>query len=141
MHESIMPSRYLSLASVLSGDSRGVSWTDSSKKLILAEIAKPTLPGIAIALLSIIVMPILSFKKRDLGIKIGSRALIADSRETLTCAFLSVPLLIGLGANYFFGIWQADPLVGLLVVIFLIREGLEWWAEAHEDEDVEMTHD
>lgn len=136
-----MPSRYLSLASVLSGDSRGVSWIDSSKKLILAEIAKPTLPGIAIALLSIIVMPILSFKKRDLGIKIRSRALIADSRETLTCALLSVPLLIGLVANYFFGIWQADPLVGLLVVIFLIREGLEWWAEADEDEEVEMTHD
>ncbi|MGA9099586.1 MAG: cation transporter [Methanotrichaceae archaeon] len=105
---------------------------ESSRKLIFVEVAKPTLPGIAIALLSVIVMPVLSLKKRDLGTKINSRALVADSKETLTCAFLSVPLLIGLAANYLFGFWQADPLVGLIVVIFLIREGLEWWIEANE---------
>lgn len=109
---------------------------ESVKKLIFVEIPLPSLPGIVIAILSVIVMPVLSFKKRDLGMKINSRALIADSEETLTCAFLSVPLLIGLVSNYFFGFWQADPLAGLIVMVFLIREGREWWEEANEGEEV-----
>jgi len=44
--------------------------------------------------------------------------------------FLSFALLIGLGANYLFGFWQADPIVGLAVVIFLSREGYETLKEA-----------
>lgn len=87
---------------------------ESAKKLIFKEIPEPSLPGIIIAILSVIVMPILSFRKRDIGMKINSKALVADSKETLTCAFLSVPLLLGLTTNYFFGFWQADSLVGFL---------------------------
>jgi divalent metal cation (Fe/Co/Zn/Cd) transporter len=83
------------------------------------------MPGIIIAILSIIIMPILSAAKRDLGFKINSKALVADSKETLACAFLSFPLLLGLAANYFFGFWQLDPLVGLIVALFLFREGRE----------------
>ena len=53
-----------------------------------------------------------------------------DSKETITCAFLSVALLIGLGANYLFGFWQADPLAGIVIVlfVFLFREGYKGWA-------------
>jgi divalent metal cation (Fe/Co/Zn/Cd) transporter len=114
---------------------------ESAQKLIFAEIAEPSLPGIIIAILSIIIMPILSFKKRRLGEKMGSRALVADSEETLACAFLSVPLLLGLLANYLFGFWQADPLVGLIIVIFLFREGLEWWRESEEGEEGEEINE
>lgn len=110
---------------------------ESAKKLIFAEISEPSLPGIIIAILSIIIMPVLSFKKHKLGEKMGSRALVADSEETLACAFLSVPLLLGLGANYLFGFWQADPLVGFVIVVFLFREGLEWWRESGEREEGE----
>jgi len=60
----------------------------------------------------------------------NSKSLIADSKETLACVFLSFALLIGLGANYLFGFWQADPIVGLAVVIFLSREGYETLKEA-----------
>jgi divalent metal cation (Fe/Co/Zn/Cd) transporter len=80
-------------------------------------------------------MPILSFRKRDLGMKTNSKALVADSEETLTCAFLSVPLLLGLTTNYFFGFWQADSLVGLIIVVFLIKEGRELGEEANDGED------
>jgi divalent metal cation (Fe/Co/Zn/Cd) transporter len=62
--------------------------------------------------------------------KINSEALVADSEETLACALLWVPLLLGLTTNYFFGFWQADSLVGLIIVTFLIREGREWWGES-----------
>lgn len=105
---------------------------ESMQKLIGAEVSAPSLPGIIIALLSLIIMPVLWLRKRDLGRRIGSKALVADSEETLTCAFLSLPLLLGLLANYLFGFWQADPLAGLIIVVFLIREGLEWWREARE---------
>jgi divalent metal cation (Fe/Co/Zn/Cd) transporter len=50
---------------------------------------------------------------------------MADSRETLACSLLSAALLVGLGLNYAFGLWQADPLAGLLIAVFLVREGYE----------------
>jgi len=109
----------------------------SLKKLIGKEIPDPSLPGIIIAMVSMIVMPLLTWQKYKTGKKIRSRALIADSKETLACAFLSVALLLGLGSNYLFGFWQADPLVGLIIVVFLFREGLEGWKESQEGEGSE----
>ncbi len=106
----------------------------SIKKLIVKEIPDPSLPGIIIAIVSIIVMPVLTWQKYRTGEQISSRALIADAKETLACAFLSVALLFGLGSNYFFGLWQADPIVGLIIVFFLFREGLESWKESKEEE-------
>jgi cation diffusion facilitator family transporter len=100
---------------------------ESVNKLLFHEISQPSPVGILIAILSIIIMPLLAWKKQAVGTEIGSRALIADSKETLACAFLSVALLVGLGANYLFGFWQADPLAGLVIVLFLFREGYEIW--------------
>jgi len=39
-----------------------------------------------------------------------------------------------LGSNYLFGFWQADPIVGLIIVVFLFREGLEGWKESQEED-------
>ncbi len=63
--------------------------------------------------------------KYNTGKALGSKSLVADSKETLACVFLSVALLVGLGANYLFGFWWADPIVGLLIVAFLFKEGWE----------------
>lgn len=106
----------------------------SVKKLIGKDIPDPTLPGIIIAMVSIIVMPVLTWQKYKTGKQINSLALIADSKETLACAFLSVALLLGLGGNYLFGFWQADPIAGLIIFAFLFREGLESWKEFHEED-------
>lgn len=105
---------------------------ESIGKLVRQESPEASLPGIIIAIVSIIVMPILMIQKYRTGQSIGSKALIADSKETLACSLLSVALLIGLCTNYFLGFWQADPIVGLIIVIFLIREGIESWQEAKE---------
>ena len=70
-------------------------------------------------------MPALFYMKFQTGKSLGSRSLVADSKETLVCAFLSVALLVGLGMNYLYGFWQADPIVGLIIVMFLVREGYE----------------
>lgn len=96
---------------------------ESLKKLYFREIPDPSLLGIIIAIISLIVMPVLFYMKYQTGKAIKSRGLIADSKETLACMFLSAALLIGLGLNYLFGLWQADPVVGLVIVIFLVKEG------------------
>ncbi|OPY80075.1 MAG: Cation efflux family protein [Syntrophorhabdus sp. PtaU1.Bin153] len=100
---------------------------ESAKKLILQEAPEPSLPGIVIAVLSIIVMPLLAHRKIRAAAEIRSKALIADAKETLACALLSVALLLGLGLNYVVGLWWADPVVGLVIVFFLFREGWEGW--------------
>lgn len=104
----------------------------SLKKLIGEEISNPSLPGIIIALVSLVVMPILTWQKYKTGKQIRSQALIADSKENLACAFLSLALLLGLGGNYLFGLWQADPIVGLIIMAFLLREGIESFKESKE---------
>lgn len=96
---------------------------ESSRKLYLQEIPNPSLLGIIVAIASIIVMPILFYLKYQTGKAIGSRGLIADSKETLACVFLSIALLTGLVLNYLYDLWEADPVVGLVIFIFLIREG------------------
>ena len=98
---------------------------ESVNKLLVREVSEPSIIGIAVAIASIIVMPVLFIAKYRTGVQLKSKSLVADSKETLACLFLSVALLVGLGLNYLFGFWQADPIVGLLVVVFLTREGYE----------------
>ena len=96
---------------------------ESLEKLIFQEAPAPSLLGILIALASMVIMPGLFYLKYQTGKSLGSASLMADSKQTLACAMLSVALLVGLGLNYWFGIWQADPVIGLVIVALLIREG------------------
>jgi len=96
---------------------------ESIEKLYVREIPDPSALGIVIALVSLVVMPTLFYLKYQVGKLMGSRSLVADSKETLACLFLSGALLLGLGLNYLFGFWQADPIVGLLIVVYLTGEG------------------
>jgi divalent metal cation (Fe/Co/Zn/Cd) transporter len=98
---------------------------ESAKKLWYQEMPEPSLLGIVVAALSMIVMPALARAKFRLGRQLGSRSLVADSKETLACFFLSVALFIGLGLNYVAGLWQADPVVGLIICGYLVKEGRE----------------
>ncbi|HLF71249.1 MAG TPA: cation transporter [Dehalococcoidia bacterium] len=81
--------------------------------------------GIAIACLSLAFMPLLARIKHDKAHQIGSRALEAESRETLVCSYLSAALLVGLGANALLGWWWADPVAALVIVAFLAKEAWE----------------
>ena len=107
---------------------------ESVTKLLFREIPEASLPGIIIALASIVAMPLLAGQKIKVGKAIGSQALLADAKETVACAWLAITLLLGLGANYVFGFWQADPIVGFIIVFFLLREGWEEWRESYECE-------
>ena len=96
---------------------------ESVKKLYSRDMAEPSLLGIVIALVSVAVMPALFYAKYRTGKSMGSRSLVADSKETLACMFLSVSLLIGLGLNYVFSLWWSDPVVGLVIAGYLVKEG------------------
>jgi len=99
---------------------------ESLKKLDTAEISEPSLFGIIIAIVSIIIMPLLFYIKYQTGKEINSNTLVADSKQTLACAFLSVALLFGLLMNYIYGLWQADPLIGILIAIYLFTEVMRY---------------
>jgi divalent metal cation (Fe/Co/Zn/Cd) transporter len=81
--------------------------------------------GIVLASVSLVVMPILAFAKLRVGQQLESRALIADSKETFVCSYLSLALLLGLGGNALFGAWWADPVAALLMLPWVTKEGLE----------------
>ncbi|OGO55279.1 MAG: hypothetical protein A2V84_02920 [Chloroflexi bacterium RBG_16_70_13] len=71
--------------------------------------------------------------KRETGEALASRALIADSRQTYACWYLSVTTLAGLALNAVFGLWWADPLAALVIAVFLVREAREAWDGGDDD--------
>lgn len=81
--------------------------------------------GIALAIASLVVMPLVAWGKLRAAREIGSGALRAEAKETLACTYLSFTLLLGLGANALWGWWWADPAAALAMVPWLIREGRE----------------
>ncbi|MBS1263552.1 MAG: hypothetical protein MAG715_00735 [Methanonatronarchaeales archaeon] len=97
---------------------------ESAEILVGGVPPEPSPVGIAIAAVSLVVMPTLYHLKAETGRELGSRSLVSDSKQTLACVFLSAALLLGLGVNYLFGLWWADPAVGLIISAFLVREGL-----------------
>lgn len=100
---------------------------EAVRTLLLREIAETSKVGIAIAILSLIIMPFLSVAQRRTGKRLGSKAVVADSKQTLLCTYLSAVLLLGLILNATLGWWWADPLVGLIVAGLAIYEGREAW--------------
>lgn len=81
--------------------------------------------GIAVAALSVVVMPLLARAKRRVATTLSSAALAADSRQTDLCAYLSAILLVGLVLNALVGWWWADPVAGLAMVPIIAREGVQ----------------
>jgi divalent metal cation (Fe/Co/Zn/Cd) transporter len=83
--------------------------------------------GIVLAAVSLAIMPILSLIERRTGTELGSASAVADSKQTLICSWLSAAVLLGLVLNLAFGWTWADPVAGLVIVVFAVREGLEAW--------------
>ena len=108
---------------------------ESAKRLLSHEAPSPTAFGIGIAVVSILMMFPLFHLKRVTAGQLGSASLTADSKETLACALLSWVLLAGLGLNYLFALWWADPVAGILIALYLAKEGWETVRGEEEGED------
>lgn len=98
---------------------------DAIKALIYAEAPETTFVGIAIAALSLVVMPFLAYQKRKVAARLNSPAMQADSRQTDLCAYLSAILLGGLILNAIVGWWWADPIAALVMVPIIAKEGID----------------
>jgi divalent metal cation (Fe/Co/Zn/Cd) transporter len=98
---------------------------DAVKTLVQREAPHPSIVGVCLAAVSIVVMPLLARAKRRVAARLNSRALVADSRQTDLCAYLSGILFVGLILNALFGWWWADSIAAILMVPIIMREGIE----------------
>ena len=100
---------------------------ESVRDLALAHRPEESPVGIALAALSLVVMPMLARAKRRLAPVIGSRAVEAEATQTVLCALMSGGLLLGLGANAALGWWWADPTAGLFIAALAAYETVNVW--------------
>ena len=98
---------------------------DSIWSLLKREAPDESVIGIILAAVSLIVMPLLVRAKRKVARSINSGALMADSKQTELCTYLSAILLGGLLLNAFRGWWWADPVAALIMVPIIVKEGIE----------------
>ncbi|MFA4814864.1 MAG: cation transporter [Candidatus Gracilibacteria bacterium] len=96
---------------------------ESVKDLYLGEAPEPSVAGIIIAVLSLIIMPWLAHSKRKVGKLLKSKSLVADSQQTFICTLMSIALFFGLGLHFFFGLWWADSVAGLFFTLLTFKEG------------------
>ncbi|SEK44705.1 cation transporter [Streptacidiphilus jiangxiensis] len=100
---------------------------DAVSTLVAREKPSTSWPGIALSVVSLIVMPLLGRAKRRLGASLGSAATAGEGSQNLLCACLAAAVLIGLLANTLLGLWWLDPAIGLLVACLAVREGRASW--------------
>ena len=98
------------VATLLNGDHPAVSWV-----------------GIGLAAVTAVAMPLLAAAKRRVGTRLHSSATVKEAGQTQLCAYLSIALLVGLGANALLGWWWADPLAALAIAGVAVQEGRSSW--------------
>lgn len=100
---------------------------DAARALLGASEPEHSPVGIVLAAVSLAVMPLLSWLERRTGRELGSASAVADSKQTLICAYLSAALLAGLLLNSLLGWAWADSVAALVIAAFAVREGVEAW--------------
>jgi divalent metal cation (Fe/Co/Zn/Cd) transporter len=98
---------------------------DSMNLLLRHEAPERSIVGIALAVVSLFVMPWLAREKRKVAVSIQSGALAADAKQTDFCVYLSAILLVGLLLNALFGFWWADPLAAMIMIPLIAKEGVD----------------
>jgi divalent metal cation (Fe/Co/Zn/Cd) transporter len=118
---------FLMLAAYVTYDSVTALWN--------REAPEGSLLGLAVLVLSVLVMPWLAYQRKQVARQLGSRALEADAKQTSLCVYLSVIALVGVGLNSVFGYWWADSLAALGMVPIIAHEGIEAMRGERCDDD------
>lgn len=100
---------------------------DSTAALVAGDVADTSTIGIALAVASLLVMPFLSRAQRRTGRALHSASVVADSRQTMLCTYMSAVLLVGLALNATSGWSWADPVAGLGIALLALKEGRAAW--------------
>ena len=100
---------------------------EAARSLAAADRPDAAWVGIALAAVTAPTMPLLAVAKRRVGRALGSGATVSEGAQNMVCAYLSLALFAGLGANALFGWWWADPAAALLIAGVAVREGIASW--------------
>jgi len=98
---------------------------ESISDILMRKPPEHSIPGIVLACISLVVMPLLAQAKKKIGNELGSAAMHADARQTDFCVYLSAILLVGLLLNAGLGWWWADPIAALVMVPIITKEGID----------------
>lgn len=98
---------------------------DATASLFRQDAPDATLFGIAVLVLSAVVMTLLARSKRKIARELSSNALKAEAKQTSLCAYLSIIALGGVVLNATLGWWWADPGAALLMTPIIAKEGIE----------------
>lgn len=96
-------------------------------RLLTSQEAQPSWVGIGLAIVSITLMPLFGRAKKRIGSQLLSAATAGEGTQNILCAYLSLAILVGLGANALLGLWWADPLVALVVAVVAVQAGVRTW--------------
>lgn len=102
-------------------------WVDAVRDLLGRARPEASVPGLAVAVASVLLMPRLARAKRALAPALGSQAVSADAQQTSLCALLSAVLILGVGLNIVFGWWWADPVAALVIGALALEAGRRVW--------------
>ena len=100
---------------------------EAIRALVAGDHADTSRLGIALAIASLIVMPVLGAAKKRIGARLASAATSGEGTQNLVCAYLAAAVLVGLLGNTWFGLWWLDPAVALLIAALAVYEGREAW--------------
>ncbi|TMK61160.1 MAG: hypothetical protein E6G60_11825 [Actinobacteria bacterium] len=100
---------------------------EATHHLVTGDKAQASWIGIGLAIISITLMPLFGRAKKRIGNQLHSNATSGEGTQNILCAYLSLAILIGLGANALLGFWWADPIVALIVSIVAIKPGTRTW--------------
>lgn len=100
---------------------------EAARDLIAGDHPEASWVGIGLAAVTAPSMPLLARAKQRIGRELGSSATVSEGAQNMLCAYLSVALLIGLGANAVLGLWWADPVAALVIAAVAVREGRQSW--------------
>jgi divalent metal cation (Fe/Co/Zn/Cd) transporter len=99
----------------------------SIANLVAGHRPDASVPGIIVAILSLLIMPVLARAKRRAGRAMGSQAAVAEASQTDLCTMLSAALLVGLGANAAFGWWWADSMTAMVIGVVAAVMAVRTW--------------
>jgi len=100
---------------------------ESVRALVGGAHADVSVVGMALAVWSLVTMPLLGVAKQRIAEEIGSAATKGEGRQNVLCAYLAGALLVGLAGNALVGAWWLDPVVGLVIAAVAVKEGREAW--------------
>jgi divalent metal cation (Fe/Co/Zn/Cd) transporter len=86
--------------------------------------------GIVWLAVTVVVMFALAAGKRDTGTRLGNAVLRTEARVTIIDGALAAAVLLGVVLNAAAGWWWADPLSGLVILVYGLREARHAWLEA-----------